>query len=69
MTIEPVRVYPREVICGECGTSMLLTWHNPFHLSQGGEPVYEHPYHRKCEFDGKRLRPTALVCSANMEEE
>ena len=38
-----VILYPREVICGSCGTAMILDWHNPLELSQGGTPVYQHP--------------------------
>jgi hypothetical protein len=68
MNIEPVRVYPREAICGECGTAMILSWHNPWELSQGGDAVYEHPSN-KCEYKGKRLRATALVCAAYMEDD
>lgn len=68
MNIEAVRVYTREVICGECGIAMMLTWHNPNGLSQGGNPVYVHPDHY-CEFKGKRLRATALVCATYMEDD
>ncbi len=68
MDIEPVRVYAREVICGECGIAMLFSWYNPFHLSQGGDPVYQHP-DRPCEFRNKRLRATAIVCAAYMEDD
>lgn len=67
MNIEPVRVYAREIICGECGVSIFLTWHNPWELSQGGDAVYQHPQNN-CEFKNKRLRATALVCAVDMEE-
>lgn len=61
MNIEPVRVYAREVICGECGTSMFLSW-------QDGQAIYQHP-DWLCEFKGKRLRTTAIICSVNLEDE
>lgn len=52
-------LYPREVICGSCGASMLLTWHNPLELGQGGDPIHKHP-NNVCEFAGKMLKPVGM---------
>jgi hypothetical protein len=60
-------LYPREVICGGCGVAIILGWHNPMELSQGGTPVYEHPDNH-CEFKDKRLVPTGLVAVVDEDE-
>ena len=61
-------LYPREVICGGCGIAMILGFHNPYELSQGGDPVYVHPQHH-CEFSGKRLIPAGIFAGIDSEEE
>ena len=52
-------LYPRESVCGGCGTGMILGWYNPLELSQGGDPVYRHP-ENGCEFAGKMLKSVGM---------
>jgi hypothetical protein len=61
-----VVLYPREVICGECGTAMLLTWHDPFDRPR--IPAYRHPDHRGCEYNGKLLQPSQMLLAEIYEE-
>jgi hypothetical protein len=61
-------VYPREAVCGGCGASILLGWHNPLELSQGGDPVYRHPKNG-CEFGGKLLKPVGMFAGEIKEED
>jgi hypothetical protein len=59
-------LYPREVVCGSCGIAMFLSWYAPF--GRGSEqPIYQHPDHIGCEFNGKKLKPTGSF--AGLEDE
>ena len=60
-------LYPRESVCGICGTPMILGWHNPLELSQGGDPVYRHP-ENGCEFAGKMLKPVGMFAGVSDDE-
>lgn len=60
-------VYPREAVCSSCGTPIILTWYNPFNLSQGGDAVYRHPANG-CEFAGKILKPTGMFAGVIEED-
>jgi hypothetical protein len=63
-----VVLYPREVICGGCGASIMLSWISPF--GRGSEePVYNHPDFKGCEFNGKTLKPTGIFAGVMSEEE
>lgn len=62
-----VILYPREVICGKCGVSMMLSWHNPLELSQGGDPVYEHPDNH-CDLKEETLKPTGIFAGVLVKE-
>jgi hypothetical protein len=52
-------LYPREVICGQCGEALMISWRPRY--EPGSEfPVYVHPDRGSCEFAEKVLRPTGM---------
>ncbi len=50
-------VYPRKVVCGQCGEHLVLSW-RPRYEPDSELPVYVHGNIGGCELRGKILRPT-----------
>ena len=61
-------LYPREVICGQCGISIMSHWYSPFGRGSS-DLVYKHPDKRGCEFDGELLKPTGMFAGVIEENE
>lgn len=48
---------------------MILDWHNPLELSQGGTPVYKHPDYRGCEYNGQKIIPVDVFVGEQLADE
>ena len=64
----PPLLYPREVVCGGCGESLMISW-RPRYEPNSDIPVYVHPDRGGCWFIGKILRPTGIGAYAVQEED